>query len=740
MSKYPLLNVAVGLAVIPASLYAQGSSSSAVLEEIVVTAERREASLQSVPVPVTAITAEALANKQVTEARDLARYAPSLKMFNNITTPTNLSPSLRGSLQQDASLVVAESPFGIYVDDVYIARLNGNNITLSDIERVEVLRGPQGTLYGRNTLAGAIKFVSRSPGESAWRNISFGAGNYNQQRVSLSVGDKLSDNWAGSLSVLYTNKDDQFFNRNPTKAEKTGLERSYAARGKLRYMGVEGLDVAASFSYADSDNDGGQLIPASTPGVASNKQFTSNDLVPQFGNYVLNTPNVARINLANYPYGKTKQTIASLNVAYDMGGSTLRSITGYVRTEDSFTNDFSGNGNVMASNNARAEQYSEEIQVSGKAFGDKLSYLVGLYLFSEEGTQAFAWNSYLPPPLPTATPISTSLIKAKTESYSAFAQFDYLMTDALKVTAGIRYTNDTKDFDFLFRGLLPPITPAVGIVDLNNIYSEVSPRFSIDYTVPTSSGDIDSMLVYASAASGFKSGGFNGIAIFGFNDAKKGYAPESNWTYEAGIKTDLLGDRLRVNANYFLAKADDLALNATVTNTDGTTAFPVQNSGKATIQGLEFEITAVPADGMTIFLSGTAMMDGKYDSLNPTSAPANALANFGVRAVVPQTPSYSLTAGFDYGFDNRFGRTTVGADWFQTDDYITAATNDFKVKGYGQGNAFVNHAFDDNWSLRGSVKNLTDEYVITTGSRGFLGGFIPLRPREYMVSVTYKLD
>jgi outer membrane receptor protein involved in Fe transport len=166
----------------------------------------------------------------------------------------------------------------------------------------------------------------------------------------------------------------------------------------------------------------------------------------------------------------------------------------------------------------------------------------------------------------------------------------------------------------------------------------------------------------------------------------------------------------------------------------------VQNSGKATIQGLEFEITAVPADGLTLFLSGTAMMDGKYDSLNPTSAPANALANFGVRAVVPQTPSYSFTTGFDYGFDNRYGRTTVGADWFQTDDYITAATNDFKVKGYGQGNAFVSHAFNDSWSVRGSVKNFTDEYVITTGSRGFLGGFIPLRPREYMVSVTYKLD
>jgi len=224
MSNHRLLPFAIGLAVLPAGAYAQNDNSSGVLEEIVVTAERREASLQSVPVPVTAITAEALTNKQVTEARDLARFAPSLKMFNNITTPTNLSPSLRGSLQQDASLVVAESPFGIYVDDVYIARLNGNNITLADIERVEVLRGPQGTLYGRNTLAGAIKFVSRSPGEESWRNFSVGAGNFDQQRISLSTGGKLADNLGGSFSALYSNKGAQFFNRNPSKADKVGEE------------------------------------------------------------------------------------------------------------------------------------------------------------------------------------------------------------------------------------------------------------------------------------------------------------------------------------------------------------------------------------------------------------------------------------------------------------------------------------------------------------------------------------
>jgi iron complex outermembrane receptor protein len=137
----------------------------------------------------------------------------------------------------------------------------------------------------------------------------------------------------------------------------------------------------------------------------------------------------------------------------------FRSITGFVKTEDAFTNDFSGNGNVMASNIADAEQLSEELQIQGSALSGKLNYLLGVYLFGEDATQNFAWNSYLPGVLPVL-PVSTSALKIKTTSVSAFTQLDYMLTDALKVTGGIRYTKDEKRFDLLFRGLLPPITPA----------------------------------------------------------------------------------------------------------------------------------------------------------------------------------------------------------------------------------------------------------------------------------------
>ena len=229
MSSQRLLPFAIVAAALPATSAAQSGGAPAAqsgggLQEVVVTAERREASLQTVPVAVSALSAESIENRQVVEARDLQRFAPSLRMSNNITSPTNLSPSLRGSLQQDASLVVAESPFGIYVDDVYIARLNGNNVTLADIDRVEVLRGPQGTLYGRNTLAGAIKFVTREPGEDEWFTAKVGAGNWDQYVASLSFGAPIGDNWSASLAAQINNKDGQW--KNIATGEDTGLERN----------------------------------------------------------------------------------------------------------------------------------------------------------------------------------------------------------------------------------------------------------------------------------------------------------------------------------------------------------------------------------------------------------------------------------------------------------------------------------------------------------------------------------
>ena len=261
---------------------AQRSELSVTLEEIVVTAQRRENSLQSVPIPVSAFSRQTLENRQISQAADLERYVPSMKMRNNITQPTNLSPSMRGSTQQDASLVVAESPFGIYVDDVYLGRMNGNNVQLADFERVEVLRGPQGTLYGRNTLAGAIKFITRTPSEdNTWLNGEVGYGRYQAYRASVSAGGGVSDGLGASIALQKNGRNGVW--NNIATGQRIGDEKNFAGRVKLNYTGSETFSAIASLSYTDSDNDALQLVNMTTPNVPSNKQFRSSDLVPVNG-------------------------------------------------------------------------------------------------------------------------------------------------------------------------------------------------------------------------------------------------------------------------------------------------------------------------------------------------------------------------------------------------------------------------------------------------------------------------
>jgi iron complex outermembrane receptor protein len=733
----------------------QAQAQAGGLEEIVVTAQRREEGLQTVPIAVSAFSAETLAKRQIVQANDLERYVPSLKMRNNITSPTNLSPALRGSTQQDASLIVAESPFGLYVDDVYLARLNGNNVTLADIERVEALRGPQGTLYGRNTIAGAIKFITRAPdGDNEWFNAEAGYGNYGQYKAALSTGGALTDVVAGSFAAQMNGKSGPGFNR--LANTDVGQEENYAARGKLRYTGSDNFDATFSLSHTRSENDALLLVPATTPGVPSNRQYRSGQVVPVYGPYVVSRAIVPRgpSPIENDTRGLTKQWIASLNMTYDFGAASLQSITAYVNTNDFFSTDFSGTGGVpfpagaanggniggvMGANQMDTDQLTQEFKLQGQAMDDKLNFLVGAYLFHERGDQMFGWA--------IPGPFSTSNIEMLTRSYSFFTHNDFAVTEDLKLTAGVRYVKDVKKFGISFR-YVPPVdflntVSPQAPVGLRNTYDKWLPKFGIDYTVPTG-GAVDSMLLYASVGRGFKSGGYSAIAIGNLNDARTPYGPESNWTYESGFKTDLADNRLRVNANVFYNRISDLTLNAQVPGVGGGPAsFPVQNAGAATIKGLEAELTAVPVDGLTMYAT-SALLSGKFRSLRPGSAPTNALANFGVqKAKPPSLPDYTLTLGVNWNtpvsLGSREGEFLVGADWFRSDDYISSATNELILEGYSRIGAFIGLGIDETWEVKLSVKNLADKKTLSTGARGFLGGYYYLPPREFMFNVKYTM-
>jgi len=705
----------------------QAHAQTIALEEIVVTAQRRAQDLQSVPVPVSAFTVEQLENRQIAQGQDLERYVPSLKMTNNITQPTNLSPSMRGSLQQDASLAVAESPFGIYVDDVYVGRLNGNNTRLADVERIEVLRGPQGTLYGRNTLAGALKFISKTPGDEMWLDSSLGYGNYDAYEASVSTGGPLSDVISGSVALQFNGHEG--YGINVATNENIGEEKNWAGRAKLRYTGGENFDAIAHVSYADSRNDSNVMVLATTP-TAGNAQYTTNSLVPKFGGfYDNNFPDQdysggGLLNIPNQPRGDTEQLIASLIMTYEFDQATLKSVSAFVGTEDYFATDFSGFGSILAGFQTDSDQWTQELQLQGTGFDDKLNYILGAFYLNERSTQDMSWLFF--------APISRSVYDTGTDSYSVFGQADYAVTDQLTVTAGLRWTRDEKDWDFDINYFFAPI-PSENIVDAITENSW-TPKIGLDYAVN------DDTLVFVSAAKGFKAGGFNGINIFDTSVAQSNYGAETNWTYEAGIKTEMFDNRFRLNANYFHNRISDMTLNAQVL-VNGNLTFPVQNAGSATIQGIELEATAVLFEGFNAFTTVT-LLDGKFRDLDPTSAPANSLTAFGVAAQTPQTADYAFALGFDYTYDFSLGGNDaafkLGADIYHTDDFITSATNEVLSSAYDRINAYVELEYDAQWAARFSVSNLEDDELFATGSRG-LGGFIARPPQTYKLTLKYSM-
>lgn len=740
----PLATILVAVFVgVPGSAVAQNVAS---IPEIIVTTERREASLQEVPVAVSALDANTLKNRQIISSQDLGSFVPNLKLTASIGSPTNLSPALRGSTQTDSSLFVAESPFGIYVDDVYIARLNGNNIAMNDLERVEVLRGPQGTLYGRNTLQGAIRFITRTPGEDSWLNASLGGGSDGQYLASASAGGPLgSSNFSGSISGVYNHTDG--WSNNAITGKDTGEQRNEAFRGKLRYRGIEKADFVLSLAYSDSKNDSQQLIPATTPGVDDVSQYTSDDLVPTLGRYSVGTPtfaNPAPPPITADPEGETKQTIVSLKASYDFDAFTVQSVTGYVNSKDFYSTDMSGTGRIVGATDMDTDTFSEELQIQGTAFNDRLNYVGGLYYFHDKGDQDFGWYYLIP--------VSTSQLRAKTDSYAVFGQIDYKITERLNATLGARWVRDEKTYQIdqqLTASVLafPPfaslIDPAFNQVKLKNNYTETTPKLGLDYTFEPF-GDIDSLMIYTSIAQGFKSGGYNGIAIFNLNDASHAYGPETNTTYEGGLKAEAFNRRIRVNAAYFWADISDLVSNATV-----GVSFPSTNVGDASVHGLELELTAAPTSNLTIF-SNASFGHGSYGNLDPTSAPAMAQVKWGVHPRLPLMPKYAFTLGFDYGLPIPLGsidgKLRFGMDWFTTADYVHNATIDFVNKSYDRVNAFVGLDIGQNWDVRLAVKNLADDYYIIQGSRATtasvggpagLGGFIPLPPREVLFTVNY---
>lgn len=743
--KIPQLSLAIavlagaGGALVPQARAEEGVAATPGVEEIVVTARRREESMQNVPIAVSALSAEQLEKRQILEIRDIARDVPNLQLLPVTGNAVGIQVFMRGAAVENPGLNTSESPVGLYEDDVYRGRLGAASLDLSDIERVEVLRGPQATLYGRNTLAGAIKLYSRIPGDKPWLNGSVAYGNWNTTQVKVSGGGPLvADNLAASLALLFDNRDKGYYvNELPALAGRdVGRYTNYSGRAKLHWYGSERADLVAQFEFVKGDNDGYNGI-AHWPNSATAPLATL-AAAPRVAEsfYGLVSPYRA--------FGKFEQRSGSLNFRYNLTDEvTFKSITGYFNGHDDTGLDFTG-GSFDAAGKAtgapglvnntfgRIEQWTQELQLLGTAFDSRLNWLTGLYYLRESGTQLFPFFK-IPLAGPTLT-LFTESQATRTNSYAGFGQMTYALTPIVSLTAGARYTRDDKRYSDLCVGLpFLCVFSAGGFnptgtwsVAQNRSFSHTDWKLGVDFQLS------ERLLAYASATTGFKAGGFQTLCFGNQACVLQSYSPESVISYEVGFKKQWFGNRLRVNGAAFDAEYQDLQ-SLVVQSFGSETA----NIGKQTVRGTELEVNAAVTRDWNIFMStGTAW--GSYGTVA-----LNSVVVLDSARSVPGLPVWNGDLGFGYDHPVSFlsARVLLGADVLHSASYFNDASDALRINGYNRLNAHIGLAAqDDRWSLTLAARNVTDqknvaEAVIGSGANMRL----VLPPREWLITFKTSL-
>ncbi len=631
---------------------ADSPSETWALPDLIVTAQRREQNLQKTPVAVSAVSGEQLARQQISQVENLSRAIPSLYIKQVTASPSALAIALRGAQDLTGGLVTSESPVGLYIDDVYQSRLSAANFSLSDIERVEVLRGPQGTLYGRNSMTGAIKFVTRQPDGKTWFTAEGAVGSYKKEQAKITAGGMLSEHWAGAVSAMYGSQGG--WQTNSATGARVGNSYSWGAHGSLGLINAGPWDVKLSGTYETTGSDGQHFTPVDNKGRELNGGYGAHQS-PSQGN------------------GDNTKASISAHVGYDFGGVKVKSITAYTTLDDDWTLDFSGGAFLFAptapltgflrATSATSQQFSQEFQAMGES--GPVNWIVGAFYFKEDAKQVL--NDTFGPGLFGATAFSLlpTSMWVDSKSYAVYGQADYKLSDDLTITAGLRYGKDDKSFKgSIQNGFTFPL--ALAYVSTSQDAKVMTPKVSVQYQLT------DDVMTYATVSRGYRSGSFNGLLIASPALYGASYEPEYNWSYEAGAKTEFWDRRAKANVAIYTQKISDLQESALRNGSNIT-----ENAAKATISGVETEFTIAPVRNVNLFANAT-YTDAKYNELGANTSAAQAGATDlpliskwqgqlgGSWRVEPAKWSgWALSLAADYAFRSRLGtpkRPTARSD------------------------------------------------------------------------------
>ncbi|MEM1142918.1 MAG: TonB-dependent receptor [Pseudomonadota bacterium] len=674
---------------------AQGS----VLEEVIVTAQKREQNLQDVGVSVTAFSGESLRDLGYTSSADIAAMTPGLNIGESGAVPLQLSVNIRGVSQNDFG-DQNEAPVAIYVDEAYVSWLGALGFSIFDLDRVETLRGPQGTLFGRNATGGLVHYVSRRPTSETEGYVQAEVSENDSYRVEGAVGGSLTHALRGRLSIAYQERGD--FQTNNFGPDLGELERT-AVRGQLSFDITDSAELLLKAEYTEDDGDGvawdhraaiadtplgtGRFIADSEnawgtcPGCdAYGFRGTDNDDPWDVDN---NDPSFIEREINNYA--------AHLTVELDR--ITFTSITDYRDVERTYNDDADGSALPVGSfaQNMDGEQFSQEFRLNGK--GDRSRWVAGLYYLDISGDYFSDFKVdptllELPPGLPASLFIQNNSLD--TTSAAVFGQLDYDLSDTLVLTAGLRWTIDDKEYEYESTGL------AAGglVVDSDRGEDDYTYKLQLDWTPG------DDLLLYAGVTRGYKAGGFSAPLDGLLTPDQVEYDAEILLSYEVGFKKTLESGLARINGSAFYYDYDDYqgfqfnGLTQQVINLD------------ATIYGGELEVYATPADGLDVLL-GLSVLDAEAkDIVMPIGGGVTADRD------LPQSPEFSANLMVRKAWELSFGSLALQADVNYQSDYNLNIVNHetTEVDSFTIANVRASVSGESaRWTLAVFVNNVTDE-------------------------------
>jgi iron complex outermembrane recepter protein len=603
--------------------------------EIIVSARRRNESLQDTPIAITAINAAQLESKGSVNIGDLMGAAPNLLITNQNSGGAAANLAIRGLTYADVEKS-QEPTVGVVVDGVFIGTSTGQFFDFFDIDQIEVLRGPQGTLFGRNTIGGVINIKRTRPTGEFGVKAEATFGSYGNRAGRAVVNVPIIGSEFAAKVFYFHNESDGYYRQGITGKRVGGSNNENFGVSFLVKPEDSGFDAVFTvekqkqrFDVVNSNiTQTGELFCGFIPANECNRNNTS-DLYTVF-----NSPGVS-----NY-----SAPALTLEMNYDLGGVKLTSVSGYRRSSENQTQDFDASTTDLyyTRRQQNYKQLSQELRAAGK-ISDTFDYVVGAYLFSSkydllQYTRLFAFNTAIDPIQADANPQS---VNGNTKSYAFFGDFNWSFADKFRLSFGGRYTHDKKKLRNAFA--------TTGLVGQGSgSFSKFTPKVGVDYR-PN-----DDTMIYASWSRGYRSGGFSPRAATAIT-ANVAYQPEVVDSYEVGTKLDLLDRRLQFNVAAFYSKYNDLQQNTTIPGGPTGNQTITSNAGSATIKGIEADFTARPAEGFR-FTGSIGYLDAKFKGFVVGNTLAGAIRNFDYSANnLIYSPKITASLGADYTVPTSFG-------------------------------------------------------------------------------------